>query len=156
MYELEASRAMAMATQKKVRLTFDEVETSTQGYLDVDADGVITGSAVEQVAFNKHGRGKWQSNKGKRRGKGKKGDGGPEVAFGRGAAPPLPIDSVRAGSVTLPDGHLELSKRGVTDPFGASGAIYLYHTGHPEAVAAISISGAASLRVWTYRSGAWQ
>ena len=77
------------------------------------------------------------------------------VGFGRGDAGPLPGD-VGSGAVTVPGGVVEFDSRGLTFPFGAKGGIYLVHERDPQAVAAVSVSGAASFRVWSQRDGVWR
>ena len=44
----------------------------------------------------------------------------------------------------------------MTLPFGTQGVIYLRHRDDPTVVAAVTVTGAGSVRVWNYRGGTWQ
>ena len=60
------------------------------------------------------------------------------------------------GPVTFANNRVEFNTRGVTTPFGLRGVVYIMYGDDPNAVAAVSISGSASFKVWEYRDGAWQ
>ena len=61
-----------------------------------------------------------------------------------------------AGAITLPSSRLEFGTMGITNPFGTTGVVYLTSANDATAIAAVSISAAAGIRVWVYRGGAWQ
>ncbi len=135
---LEVTRTRALATKKNVRIAFDVAGKGYAAYLDHDGDGTYTESAQE-----------WQEA-----------GVGPRtlpssIVFGRGSAPELP-DYPGSGSITYANDRVEFNNRGMTLPFGIRGAVYLTYASDPTAVAAISISGSASVKVWEYRAGAWK
>ncbi len=135
---LEVTRTRALSTKKNMRITFDVPGGSYTAYLDHDGDGTYNENAEE-----------WQEA-----------GIGPRnlptsVVFGRGSAPDLP-QYPGSGVVTFASDRVEFNNRGMTLPFGIRGAIYLTSASDPTAVAAISISGSASLKMWEYKDGAWQ
>ena len=58
--------------------------------------------------------------------------------------------------MTLPNSRIDFDPAGLTRPLNSRGTIYVRDAKDPNAVAAVTASGAASFRVWTYRGGAWQ
>ena len=135
---LEVTRTRALSTKKNVRIWFDLQADSYAGYLDHDGDGTIKEQPKEQREVGIGTRNLPTS-----------------VVFGRGSAPDLP-QYPGSGAVTFANDRVEFNNRGMTLPFGIRGAIYLTYASDPTAVAAISISGSASLKVWEYKDGAWQ
>ncbi len=135
---LEVARTRALASKKNIRISFDVGEGDYTAYLDYDGDG----------SYNEDARESQESGVTPR-------TLGPSVQFGRGSAPALP-QYPGTGAVTFTDDRVEFNNRGMTLPFGIRGAIYLTYVSDPTAVAAISISGSASLKIWEYRGGAWQ
>jgi prepilin-type N-terminal cleavage/methylation domain-containing protein len=135
---LEVARTRALATKKKIRITFDVSRGEYAAYLDHDGNGVYTQSAQE---WQEAGIGPRQLPSG--------------LLFGRGSAPEIP-EYPGAGAVTFANDRLEFNNRGMTLPFGIRGAVYITYRDDPTAVSAISISGSASFKAWEYRDGAWQ
>ncbi len=135
---LEVARTRALATKKNIRISFDVSGGGYTAYLDYDGNGVFTESTRESQESGVNPKTL-----------------GPSVQFGRGSAPALP-QYPGTGAVTFASDRVEFNNRGMTLPFGIRGAIYLTYASDPTAVAAISISGSASLKIWEFRSGAWQ
>lgn len=136
--DLELVRTRALAARKAVRLNFDVAAGTYVGYLDENKDGVFEESSVELAALKSFGLR----------------DIGADVRFGAGSAGVLPDDP--ADAVTFEDDRVHFGPTGVTDPFGTRGTIYLVHRDDPGAVAAVTISGSGSFKVWKHTGGMWQ
>ena len=79
----------------------------------------------------------------------------PQVLLGRGSATAL--SGWPTGDPTSFTGsRLNFKGNGMTQPFGTQGIIYLRHRDDPIVVAAVTVTGAGSVRVWTYQGGTWQ
>jgi type II secretory pathway pseudopilin PulG len=137
--DLELARTRSLSTKATARVAFDVAGGAYQGFLDEDRNGVIDESAAEQAALRGFGRRELP----------------PGVRFGRGTAGSVPGDTA-PGVVTFAGDRVEFDARGITVPFGQRGTIYLVHRDHPDAVAAVTVSGSASFKVWVYRGGEWQ
>jgi prepilin-type N-terminal cleavage/methylation domain-containing protein len=137
--DLELARTRALSARRQVRVAFDPSAGTYIGYLDHDRDQAFDESVTESRALM--GLGERELS--------------PEVRYGRGSAGPVPVDST-AGAVTFAGNRMELNTRGVLEPFGSRGTIYFVHRDLPAVVAAVSVSGSASVQVWTYRGGQWQ
>ncbi len=135
---LEVVRTRALATKKNVRLTLDLADDSYTAYLDDDGDGTFGQTVAESQAV---GIGTRRLRTG--------------TLFGMGNASELP-NYPGAGPVTFAGNRVEFNTRGVTIPFGVRGVVYIMYRDDPNAVAAVSVSGSASFKVWDYRGGAWQ
>ncbi len=137
--DLELARTRALAARRQVRVAFDPSTGTYVGYLDHDRNQVFDESATEIQALMGLGERELP----------------PDVRYGRGSAGAVPVDSA-AGAITFPGNRLELNTRGVLEPFGSRGTIYLVHRDVSSVVAAVTVSGSASVQVWTYRGGQWQ
>ena len=69
--------------------------------------------------------------------------------------PTVPGDT-GSGAITFLTDRVELNGRGVTIPFGTRGAVYFTHRDDPEAVAAVTVTGSGTVKLWVYRGGVWQ
>ncbi|HWA58821.1 MAG TPA: hypothetical protein VG692_16300, partial [Gemmatimonadales bacterium] len=58
--------------------------------------------------------------------------------------------------INLPNNGIDFDARGLTNPFGTKGVVYLSHPGDPNAIAAVTITGAAAIRTWTYDGTTWR
>jgi type II secretory pathway pseudopilin PulG len=137
--DLEIARSRALASRSLTRVAVNTVAGTYVGYLDNDRNGALTQTAVETAALEAYRSRTIDSN----------------VRFGRGAAPDLP-GYAGAGSITLPNSRVDFDTRGLTTPLGTKGVIYLWSSTDSRAVAAVSVSGAAAVRVWVYQGGTWQ
>jgi Tfp pilus assembly protein FimT len=137
--DLEVVRTRALSTTTLVRVTFDPVANSYTGYLDNDRNGAFVQNAAENNALVVF-RSRTLT------------DG---VRIGRGAVPNVP-GMPGGGAITLPNSRIEFGTMGITNPFGTTGVVYLNSANDPTAVAAVSISAAAGIRVWVFRGGVWQ
>ncbi|MEJ2236771.1 MAG: type II secretion system protein [Gemmatimonadales bacterium] len=137
--DLEVARTRSLATKKNARIVFDAGSNSYTGYLDDDRDGAFVLTAAESGALGARGTVTLPS----------------DLTYGRGSASALPGESA-AGAITLSGSTVEFSARGVTVPFGARGTIYLVHRNDPNAVSAVSITGAGSFQAWTFVGGTWK
>ena len=137
--DLEIARSRALATRSITRVAINTVAGTYVGYLDNDRNGALTQTAAETAALEAYRLRRLDSN----------------VRFGRGTAPDVP-GFAGAGTITLPSSQADFDTRGLTTPFGTKGVIYLQSTTSSTAVAAVSVSGAAAIRVWVYHEGTWQ
>jgi prepilin-type N-terminal cleavage/methylation domain-containing protein len=137
--DLELARTRAMSTRHNSRLVFDEGKRFYIGYSDDDGDGKILEKPAETLALRGFGRR----------------DLSPDVNFGRGSAGAVPGDT-GSGAITFLTNRVELNGRGVTVPFGTRGAVYFTHRDDPEAVAAVTVTGSGTVKLWVYRGGVWQ
>ena len=137
--DLDLARTRAMATKAIARLAFDSAAGTYIGYLDHDADGLITQIGAETQELGGFGEREL----------------GRDVVFGRGNATAAPGDTM-SGAITFANSRIEFDGRGVTRPFGTRGTIYLTHSNDADAVTAVSISGSASFKVWIWRGSSWE
>jgi prepilin-type N-terminal cleavage/methylation domain-containing protein len=139
--DLELVRTRALSSKSAVEVVFNVSGNSYTAYLDDNRDGVFGETTAERQALAA---------------------GFPVtlaggVAFGRGTAAHAPGDSTSSGANTFTNNRLTFGTNGITTPFGTAGTIYVVSTKTPGTVAAVSVSGAGSLKVWLYQGGGiWQ
>ncbi len=138
-YDLELARTRALSTRSIVRVTFDAVGRSYSGYLDDDRNGTIGQTAAEMTALSAFNTKALDTG----------------VNYDRGTAPDLP-NFAGAGNITFASSQVEFDPRGLANPFGSRGVIYLRHADDAAAVSAVSVSPAGGIQVWRYQGGAWQ
>lgn len=139
--DMELARTRALATRSDVRFVFENQTTtgSWAGYLDHDANGVIGETEEERFALRGFGKRELPAR----------------IEYGKGNADPIPIDK-GSSDISFADGKLEFNSRGLTEPMGTSGVVYLTHVNDPDQATAISVSGSGSMRLWSWRDGSWQ
>lgn len=138
--DLELARTRALGTKRKVRIQFDAAGGTYTAYLDDDGNGTISESAAERSAYGSLASRTLE----------------PDVLFGRGSTTGLPGDP-GSGAVTFSGAEVDFGTNGVTVPFGTSGNIYLVSRDDAKVVAAVSVTGAGSFKVWRYAGGStWQ
>jgi prepilin-type N-terminal cleavage/methylation domain-containing protein len=139
--DLELARTRALATRSEVRFVFEEGAEpgAYAGYLDHDQNGAIGETSTERTALRGFGRRELPAR----------------IEYGRGAADALPFDG-SSTAITFADGRLWFNTRGITEPMGTSGVVYLKSTIDENKVVAVSVSGGGGMRLWTWRDGEWQ
>lgn len=139
--DLELARTRALATRSGVRFVFEPGNTpgTYVGYLDHNGDGTIGETDTERLALRGYGRRKLPAR----------------VTYGRGGAPALPTDG-NGNAITFNSSRLFFNSRGITEPLGYSGVVYLTSTIDPAYVSAIAVSGSGAVRLWSWRNGEWQ
>ncbi|MEO7986477.1 MAG: prepilin-type N-terminal cleavage/methylation domain-containing protein [Gemmatimonadales bacterium] len=137
--DLELARTRALSTTSMVRVVFNTAAQSYSGYLDNNRDGAFAQSVTETNALGAFQMRLLTNG----------------VRMARGATPNVP-GMTGAGAITLPGSRVEFATQGITNPFGTTGVIYLTSANDANAVAAVSVSAAAGVRVWVYKGGAWQ
>ncbi len=136
--DIELVRSQALASKRTSRLALVGT-TAWVGYRDVEGDGAI--SEIQAEVDSMRGFGQRTLD--------------PQVILGRGSATAL--SGWPTGDPTsLTGSHLDFKGDGLTQPFGTQGVIYLHHRDDPTVVAAVTITGAGSVRVWNYQGGTWQ
>lgn len=137
--DLELARGRALSTRSWARVRFDQAAGTYTGYLDFNRDSIFAESAEERDSLHAFGVRTLSD----------------DVSFGRGSAPDVP-GLPGAAVVNLPGGAIDFDARGLTNPFGTRGVVYLRHGADPNAIAAVSITGAAAIRTWTYDGTTWR
>jgi len=140
--DLEMARTRALGSKRAAELVFNVTANSYVGYLDDDGNGTFKETATEMRALRWHGVSELS----------------PDVQFGRGSVTaPVPGDTTTGGAVTFANSRLTFGTNGITTPFGSGGTIYLVSKTKPGVVAAVSVTGAGSFKLWLYKgNGAWQ
>ncbi len=137
--DLDLARTRGLAAKRAVRMKFEVSGGSYIGYMDEDNDAVFDESLAESQALQAFGRRELAG----------------DVRFGNGSAGTIPGET-GSGAVTFTNDWVEFDTQGITSPFGTRGTVYLVHRDHPDAVAAVSVTGSASFKIWNYRQGVWQ
>lgn len=136
--DIDLVRARALGTKRVARLKLVGT-TAWIAYRDVEGDAVISEISAESDSMRGFGQRTLD----------------PQVILGRGSAPVL--SGWPAGNPTsLTGSRLNFKGNGMTQPFGTQGVIYLRQRDDPTVVAAVTVTGAGSVRVWNYRGGTWQ
>ena len=140
--ELEMARTRGLAAKRSARLVFNVTGNSYVGYEDYNGNGLFYENATEMEALRWPGVSQLS----------------PDVRFGRGnATTSAPGDTTASGAVTFINGRLTFGKDGLTTPFGTRGAVYFVSSTSADVVAAVSVTGAGSFKVWLYQGGgAWR
>ena len=137
--DIDLTRTRALSTRSASRVAFNASGRNYTGYLDNDDNGTIAESQAEREALRGFATRTLPTR----------------VQFGRGTATAIPDDG-GSGAITLPGSRVEFDSRGLTTPMGTGGVIYLRHEVKATAVTAIAVSPAGSVRLWTWRNGAWE
>jgi len=138
--DLELVRTRALATRSAVRVDFNTGAESYAAFLDDNQDGVISGTLAEVQALRAFGE-RTLDNR---------------VVFGMGSAPRVPGDTV-GQPVTFASDQILFNNRGLPEPFGIRGFIYVTHMDDAASVSAVSVAGSGSFRTLDYTpSGGWQ
>lgn len=137
--DLELARAKAMARRANVRVVFDAATNSYTGYLDWDRDGVIGETTAERDSLNAFGTRTLPNS----------------ATFGRSGQADI-TNFAGAGAITFPTPQINFDGRGLTTPFGTRGVVYVQLAADTGAVAAVTVSGAGGIRLWTTEGGYWR
>ncbi len=137
--DLDLARTRALSTRSMARVAFNTSARTYTGYLDDDADGTIAETQVERDALHGFATRSLPAN----------------VNYGRGSASAV-VGDASSGVVTFPSAKMNVDSRGLIAPTTASGTVYLVNQNDPTAVVAVAVSPAGNMRLWTWRTGAWQ
>lgn len=137
--DLDQVRSRALASRRPARVTFDAATGEYHAYLQIAGATSFSESAAEREAIGSFGARVMPSG----------------IRFGRGSAPALPSDT-NGAAVSFANSRVEFSSRGVAQPFGARGAVYIQSVSHPGTVFAVAVSPSGSLRVWSYEGEGWR
>ena len=137
--DLELARGRALSTRSWTRVAFDPANEKYTGYQDFNRDSIFAMTTEETDSLGGF-RSRTLSDK---------------VIFGRGAAPDVP-SALGPGDITFPGLRIDFDARGLTNPFGTKGVIYLIHSADPTAVAAVTVTGGAGIRTWLYDGTTWR
>lgn len=148
--DLELVRMRSITAKRSVEVRFDESEGFYTAFIDVSParSGEIqeTANEVSETGlFTQASEGGLPVVKLPR-----------GVVFGSGAASSGPEGIAANNAITLKEGRVRFSARGLVEPYGEEGAIYLTHVDDPGAVAAVTISGASAFRAYFFRAGRWE
>lgn len=134
--DIDVTRTRALTTRQKSRVAFRRDANAYGGFLDHDDDGIIAELAVE-----------WQELRGFGERALPKG-----IIYGRGNAPMLP-DDPSGGDITFANSRVEFDSRGLTQPQGSGGVVYLRSASDAGTIAAIQIAPSGNTRLWTWKAG---
>lgn len=137
--DLDLVRTRALATRRAARVVFDPAAARYDGYLARPGATTFAESAAEQDSM-----GVLRSRA--------LPDG---VVFGRGAVPDVP-GYAGGGGVTLPGSRAEFNSRGLPEPFGTSGVVYLTSIDDEATVTAVVLAAGGSVRVLRYDGVNWR
>jgi Tfp pilus assembly protein FimT len=137
--DLELARGRALSTRSWARVVFVPGTQSYTGYLDFNRDSVFSLSQAEIDSLHGFRQRTMADN----------------VVYGRGTAPDVP-GFPGAGVITFTNSVVDFDARGLTNPFGTKGVIYLGIATDATALAAVTISGGAGIRTWVYTGTVWQ
>ncbi len=137
--DVDLARTRALSTRSLSRVTFGSGTLDYSGYLDDDDDGTIGQTEAERLALRGFATRPLPAR----------------IEYGRGVASAVPDDAA-GGVITFDGERVDFDARGLTVPMGATGTVYLRHENKASAVAAIVVSPAGSVRLWTWRDGEWQ
>lgn len=137
--DLDLVRTRALASRRAALVVFDPVRARYDGYLARAGATTFAESAAEQDSM------------GVIRGRSL-----PEgVSFGRGDVADVPGYS-GGGGITLPGLRAEFNSRGLPEPFGTSGVVYLSGSDDATVVAAVVLTAGGSLRVLVHDGAGWR
>ncbi len=147
--DLEQMRMQAIAAKRSVRVVFDESENFYTAYMDI--------SPMRAASFA------LSSEEVKRTGLLTRGSSGgvpgvplpKRVEFGIGLVSVGPQGYGASDAIGLDNDWVEFDTRGMVNPAGSDGVVFLVHTDDPSAIAAVTISGASAFQAWRYRGGEW-
>ena len=138
--DIDYARTRALATRSLARVKFENtVAPAYTGFLDTDADSAIAETAAETLNMRGVGRRQLPSS----------------ILFGRGSIPAIP-DDPSSSAITFASNRIEFNSRGIVQPMGTSGVVYLRHASKAQVVVAVQVSAAGNVRLWTYREGHWK
>jgi type II secretory pathway pseudopilin PulG len=137
--DLELARGRALSTRSWARVVFNPATQSYTGYLDFNRDSAFSLNQAEIDSLHGFRQRTMADN----------------VVYGRGAAPDVP-GFPGVGNITFTGSVINFDARGLTNPFGTKGVIYLGIPSDPTVVAAVTVSGGAGIRTWVYNGTVWQ
>lgn len=138
--DIDYARTRALATRSLARVKFENMSLpSYSGFLDTDADSVIAETVEESENMRGFGRRELPTR----------------ISYGRGSVPAIP-DDASSSAITFAGSRVEFNARGVVQPMGTSGVVYLRHATKPLVVVAVQVSAAGNVRLWTYKEGEWK
>lgn len=137
--DIDLARTRALSTRSAVRITFASGTRLYTGYLDDNADGTIGETKTERDALRGFATRTLPTR----------------VTYGKGSATSVPNDAASA-AITFAGSKVDFDSRGLTTPAGAGGVVYLRSETKATAVAAVAVSPAGNVRLWTWRNGGWQ
>ena len=138
--DIDYARTRALAARSLARVKFENTGTPAYaGFLDTDGDSTIAESAEESQNLRGYGRRELPAR----------------IQYGRGSVPAIPDDGSNA-PITFANNRVEFNSRGIVQPMGTSGVVYLKHANKPEVVVAVQVSAAGNVRLWTFKEGAWK
>jgi prepilin-type N-terminal cleavage/methylation domain-containing protein len=149
MRDLEQVRMRAIASKRLVRVRFYEAQDFYTAFMDVSPDrsGSISEVPDEVRQSGLIRRGSSSGIPGVVLPKG--------VKFGAGAAASSPLGGPTAEAIDIENAFVEFDARGLVVPEGAGGVVFLMHEDDPNAVAAVTISGASAFRTWRFSGDTW-
>jgi prepilin-type N-terminal cleavage/methylation domain-containing protein len=139
--DAELVRNRALSLKRVARVQFNIGGGNYVGYADDNNDGVISATTAESQHVRAFGMRTFANG----------------VIFGRGSVPAGIPGEAGVGTVTFPSNRIDFDARGLPNPFGTKGTVYLTSSNDPGAVFAIQMSAAGGFRLWSYNTnGVWE
>lgn len=138
--DLEAVRTRSLAATARSQVVFTTGTSSYQGFLDWNRDGTIAQDQTSQDSLIVLPRQRTLPT---------------GLAFGQGSASLVP-GFAGAGPISFANTTIAFDSRGLTSPIGTRGTVYIRSSSDGNAVAAVTVTGAANVRVWRWQGGRWQ
>lgn len=141
MQDIDFVRTRALAARSLARVKFDNNVTTPAytGYLDTDGDSTVAETTVESQFLHGFGRRELPQN----------------VQYGKGTAPSIPNDPGNS-AITFGGSKVDFNSRGIVQPMGQGGVVYLRNSRKLSVAVAVEVSPAGNVRLWTYKNGSWQ
>jgi len=138
--DVDFARTRALAARSLARVKFDNNSIPAySGYLDTDADSSIAETTLEKQELHGFGTRELPAH----------------VTFGRGSVSAIPTDG-SGSAITFTGNKVDFNSRGIVQPMGQGGVVYLKHTVKSGVVVAVEVTPAGNVRMWTYKNGSWQ
>lgn len=139
--DAELTRNRALSVKRIARIQFNPGAGRYASYGDDNGDNVLAGSDAEIIFLSAYGTRQFSDG----------------VTFGRGNATAGIPGETGAGAITFANDRIDFDSRGMPNPFGTKGTVYLTSTRDAGAVFAIQMSAAGGFRLWTYTAnGTWE
>lgn len=147
--DLEQLRMRAIATKRRVRVRFYATDRFYSAFMDVtpNRSGAISETSEEARASGVQVDATHAGVPGVQLPTG--------VRFSSGSVTIGPDGMPVTAGIDLQDDMVEFSGRGLVLPPSTGGTVYLTHRDEPDAVAAVTVSGASAFQAWRYIAGKW-
>lgn len=140
MQDIDFVRTRALAARSLARVKFTNTSVPAYaGFLDTDGDSTVAETLAESQYLHGFGTRELPQN----------------IVFGKGSLPAIPNDPTNT-SISFANSRVDFNSRGIVQPMGQGGVVYLQNTRKPGTAVAVEVSPAGNVRMWTYQNGSWK